>query len=99
MITEHVLVHITSGQESAFEASVAQALPIITAAPGCHQAVVRRQFEDPSTYLLLIDWESVEAHMAFRQSDLFPKWKGWTWAFYDQPAQVSHFHQPFLSQP
>jgi heme-degrading monooxygenase HmoA len=98
LITEHVLVHISAGREAAFEASLADAFPIITSAPGCHGAEARKQYEDSSTYLLLIQWDDVEAHMAFRESELFEKWKELTWVFYDQPASVSHFLPAFLKQ-
>lgn len=98
MITEHVLVHITPGQESAFEESLTQAFPIITAAPGCHGAQARKQHEDQNIYLLLIQWDSVDAHLAFRESESFGDWRELTWPFYDQPAQVSHFFPPFLTQ-
>ena len=47
------------------------ALPIIESAPGCRGAEVRRQVEDPSAYLLLVRWDSVEAHLAFRETGLF----------------------------
>lgn len=99
MITEHALVHVTAGQEATFEASVASALPIITSAPGCHRAEVRKQHEDPNAYLLLVEWDSVEAHLAFRETELFARWKELTWVFYDQPAQVTHFSPPFTTYP
>jgi len=97
VITEHAILQITAGHESAFEASIATALPIIISAPGCHRAEVRRQHEDPKTYLLLVEWDSVEAHMAFRASDLFAPWKELTAVFYDQPSQVTHFLPAFVT--
>ncbi len=97
MITEHALLHITAGQEAAFEASITTALPIILSAPGCHRAEVRRQHEDPNTYLLLVEWDSVEAHMDFRASDRFAPWRELTGVFYDQPSQVTHFLPAFVT--
>ena len=74
------------------------ALPIIEAAPGCHGAVVRRQVEDPSTYLLLVRWESLEAHQAFRDSPLFDAWRDLTHPFYTRRPSVTHFAEP-LERP
>jgi heme-degrading monooxygenase HmoA len=99
VITEHALIHVTEGQKSAFESGLASALAIITSAPGCHRAEVRRQHEDPNQYLLLVEWDNVEAHMAFRESELFAPWKELTWVFYDQPSQVTHFFHPFITYP
>ena len=94
MIVEHALLPVMPGQEDAFEASMRQALPLITSAPKCHGAEVRRQIEDPSTYLLLVQWESVEAHGEFRSSELFNEWKALTHHFYSTPATVTHFGEP-----
>ncbi|MGD1013011.1 MAG: antibiotic biosynthesis monooxygenase family protein [Acidimicrobiales bacterium] len=94
MIVEHALLPVIPGQEDAFEASMRQALPIITSAPKCHGAEVRRQIEDGSIYLLLVQWESVEAHGDFRVSELFSQWKALTHHFYSTPADVKHFFEP-----
>src|ERR1700691_1217028 len=94
MMLEHALLHIKDGEEAAFEASVRTALPIIESAPGCEGAEVRRQAEDGSVYLLLVRWTSIEAHMAFRETDLFVSWRALTQPFYSEPPSVTHFHEP-----
>jgi quinol monooxygenase YgiN len=95
VITEHALLAVTPGHESAFEAAMAQALVIITSAPGCHGATVSRQLEDPSQFLLLVQWESVAAHTEeFRSSELFEKWRALTHPFYVERPVVTHFDSP-----
>ena len=94
MIVEHALLPVIHGHEEAFEASMLEALPIITSAPNCHGAQVRRQVEDGSIYLLLVEWESIDAHSAFRSSELFDQWKALTHHFYSKPADVKHFGEP-----
>jgi heme-degrading monooxygenase HmoA len=94
VIVEHALLHVTAGREEEFEASLARALPIIESAPGCHGAEVRRQVEDPATYLLLVRWTSVEDHRAFRTSELFAPWRELTHSFYAEPPVVTHFAEP-----
>ena len=94
MIVEHALLSVTPGREAAFEASMATALPIIESAPGCHGAQVRRQHEDPSTYLLLVQWTSVEDHFAFRATPLFEQWRERTHPFYAAAPTVTHFNEP-----
>ncbi|MDH2904035.1 MAG: antibiotic biosynthesis monooxygenase [Actinomycetota bacterium] len=91
MIIEHAWLPVTPGREEQFAASIAAALPIIESAPGCHGAEVRRQIENPSTFLLLVRWTSVEAHMDFRSSPSFEAWRAQTHPFYESPATVTHF--------
>ncbi len=95
---EHALLHVTPGREEEFEASMASALPIIESAPHCFGAEVRREEEDPSTYLLLVRWSSVEAHMEFRESPLFTEWRDLTHPFYAERPVVTHFHEPIGRQ-
>ena len=96
MVLEHALLHVTPGRESDFEASMTIALPVITSHHACHGAEVRRQSEDSSIYLLLVWWDSVEAHMDdFRPSPLFEEWRALTHPFYVEKPQVTHFYEPF----
>ncbi len=94
MITEHAWLHVAPGREAEYEAAIAAALPVIESAPGCRGAEVRRQVEDPSAYLLLVAWDSVEAHLAFRETELFATWKALTHGFYDATPVVTHFTEP-----
>ena len=94
MITEHALLPVTAGREREFEDSMREALPIIESAPCCHGAEVRAQVEDPSVYLLLVRWDSVEAHLAFRTTDLFEQWRVRTHPFYSEAPSVTHFNEP-----
>jgi|SRR5580658_5742734 heme-degrading monooxygenase HmoA len=94
MMLEHALLHIKVGEEDAFEASMRKARPIIELAEGCEGAEVRRQAEDDSVYLLLVRWTSIEAHMAFRETELFVSWRELTHHFYSEPPSVTHFHEP-----
>ena len=94
MIIEHAWLHVTPGREAEFEAAIAAALPVIESAPGCRGAEVRRQVEDPSTFLLLVRWDVVEAHLAFRDTDLFETWRRSTHRFYDATPTVTHFTEP-----
>lgn len=91
---EHVLVTVTPGHEEEFEASARIALRILDCAPGCFGAEFRRQEENGSIYLLLIRWATLEAHMAFRESDAFEQWRTLTHPFYVERPTVVHFHDP-----
>ncbi|HVA70249.1 MAG TPA: antibiotic biosynthesis monooxygenase family protein [Acidimicrobiales bacterium] len=94
MILEHALLGIRAGEESAFEKSMRGALPVIESAEGCFGAEVRRQSEDGSVYLLLVRWSSIDAHLAFRETELFTKWRSLTHPYYQETPRVTHFHEP-----
>ncbi len=96
MILEHAMLRVTAGQESAFEASLREALLIIESAEGCHGAEVRRQIENGSEYLLLVRWSSVEEHLAFRETELFTSWRALTAPYYREPPSVTHYLEPLL---
>jgi heme-degrading monooxygenase HmoA len=91
---EHALLAVTPGREEEFETSARLALPILDSATGCFGGEIRRQAEDGSVYLLLIRWESIEAHLAWRETDDFPRWRELTWPFYLERPSVTHFHEP-----
>ncbi len=91
MVREHALMHVTPGQEAAFEAVLPEALGVITSAPGCHRAEVHRGIESPSDFLLLVWWDSVEAHQAFRDSELFPVWRSHVQPHWAELPVVEHF--------
>jgi heme-degrading monooxygenase HmoA len=94
MMLEHALLAVTPGREEEFEASARLALPLLDVAAGCLGGEFRRQEEDGSVYLLLIRWESIEAHMAWRETDDFRRWRELTWPFYRERPRVTHFHEP-----
>jgi heme-degrading monooxygenase HmoA len=94
MMLEHALLYVKDGEEDDFEASMRTALPIIESAEGCGGAEVRRQAENDSIYLLLVRWTSIDAHMAFRETDLYVSWRALTHPFYAKTIDVTHFHDP-----
>lgn len=94
MMLEHVVVAVTPGREEEFEASARQALPLLDAALGCSGGEFRRQEENGSLYLLLIRWTTIDAHMAWRETDDFERWRELTHPFYSERPVVTHFHEP-----
>ncbi len=94
MMLEHVVVTVTAGRESEFEASALEALPLLDTAEGCFGGEFRREEEDGTRYLLLIRWASIEAHMAWRETEDFARWRELTHPFYVERPVVTHFHEP-----
>jgi heme-degrading monooxygenase HmoA len=92
VIREHALLPVTPGREAEFEAAMRAALPFIAATEGFIDLSVSRSLETPNEYLLLVTWESVEAHTkGFRGSDRYPRWRAALHHFYDPMPVVEHF--------
>ena len=92
MIQEHAILSIVPGDEAAFERAFATARTLIEASPGFLGLTLSRGVESPSTYLLLVQWESVDAHeIGFRGSPAYEEWRSLLHHFYDPFPVVEHF--------
>lgn len=92
MILEVAPLHIRSGQSEAFETAFREAQLIVSGMPGYISHELQRCLERPNEYLLLVRWESVEAHeVGFRRSPEYGEWKALLHRFYDPFPTVSHF--------
>jgi heme-degrading monooxygenase HmoA len=93
VITEHVLLPVIPGQEAEFEAAFGQARPIIAAMPGFVSLSLSRSIETPNTYLLLVEWETLEDHtVGFRGSGAYQQWRSLLHRFYEPFPVVEHFN-------
>lgn len=92
MILEHAILPVRPGAEEDFEAAFAQARPLIAGRPGCLAVSLHRSIETPNEYLLLVAWETVEAHTeGFRRSPEYDDWRRPLHGFYDPFPVVGHF--------
>jgi heme-degrading monooxygenase HmoA len=99
VITEHALLPVVPGREEAFEAALREAVAIIGAARGFRGLSVTRGVERPSTYLLVVEWDSLEDHTeGFRGSPAYDEWRALLHSFYDPFPVVQHF-TPVLTHP
>jgi heme-degrading monooxygenase HmoA len=91
-ILEHVLLPIIPGRETEFEDAFAAVRHLPTEIEGFQSLALSRGIESPSTYLLLIEWDSVEAHeKGFRGSAQYVEWKAALHHLYDPFPVVEHF--------
>lgn len=92
MILEHALLPVVPGREADFEAAFAEAKAIISAMPGFVDLRLSRSIETPNEYLLLVHWQSVEAHeQGFRGSPEYERWRALLHHFYEPFPVVEHF--------
>ncbi|HWU12306.1 MAG TPA: antibiotic biosynthesis monooxygenase family protein [Streptomyces sp.] len=96
MVIEHAELTITPGREAAFEEAFTRGHRVIAKAPGYRWARLVRQVEKPSTYLLLVGWETIEAHtVEFRESELFAQWRGAVAEYFAASPGVTHYENPW----
>jgi heme-degrading monooxygenase HmoA len=94
MITEHATLPVIPGREEEFEAAFAEAKRLIAASPGFRGLTLSRCMERPSSYLLLVEWETLEAHkVGFRDSPAYDEWRAALHHFYSPPATVEHYER------
>ena len=92
MVLEHALLDVIPGLEVEFEKAFSRAREIISKSPGFISLRVVRGIERPSSYLLLVEWESLEDHtIGFRQSARYSEWRELLHHFYDPFPIVEHF--------
>lgn len=92
MILEVAILNIRPGQNALFETAFAQAQTIISASPGYLSHQLQKCVEIETQYILLVQWESVEAHeIGFRQSAGYQEWKKLLHHFYDPFPAVHHY--------
>ena len=92
MIREVAVLDVRSGDEEAFEAAFAEAKGLISRADGFHLLSLERCVEVPNRYLLLVEWETLEAHTeGFRGSADYQRWRELLHHFYDPFPTVEHY--------
>jgi len=92
MVLEVAIFDVHPGQEDQFVAAYRTAREVLATTPGCRSVRMTRGIESPSRFVLLVEWDSVEAHeQNFRGTDRFTTWRGHIGPFFAAPPTVEHF--------
>ena len=96
MIREHAILDVIPGEEARFEQAFAEAKSIIASMPGFAALTLDRCVEQPTRYLLLVEWERLEDHTeGFRGSPEYEQWRALLHHFYEPFPVVDHY-EPLL---
>jgi len=91
MIREVARIEIDPIDADRFEAAAAQAIPHFRAADGCRSFRLDRSVDRPGHYLLVVGWDSVDAHVTgFRNSPGFQAWRALVGPFFTAAPDVDH---------
>ena len=92
MVLEVALIDVLPGSEDDFAAAYAKAREILIGTLGCQSVRMTRGVETPERFILLVEWESVDAHLDnFRATERFTTWRGLIGPYFDGPPRVEHF--------
>jgi heme-degrading monooxygenase HmoA len=92
MIVEIAMLTAKPGMEDQFREGLRAARPVIARAFGYLGSVFHQGIEEPTSFLLRIEWESLEAHtIGFRQGPLFPEWRSHFQHLLEGPPRVTHY--------
>jgi heme-degrading monooxygenase HmoA len=96
MILEAAILDVVPGKEKEFEEAFVKASPIIASTKGYSSHQLQQCMEVPNRYLLLVQWETLEAHtVGFRKSPKYQEWKQLLHHFYNPFPTVQHYELIF----
>jgi heme-degrading monooxygenase HmoA len=99
VILERAIFAVKPGEEQDFETAMEQAKDVISQSGGFRSFRLQRGIEQPSSYLLLIEWDSVEDHMqGFRESELFVRWRELIGPYFAAAPEVEHYHAAVVTK-
>lgn len=83
---------VSSGSAAEFVRAFRSVRDVLATTPGCRSVRMTAGIESPDRFVLLVEWDSVEAHeQNFRGSDRFGRWRAAIGPFFAQPPRVEHF--------
>ena len=90
MVLEVALFDVTD--PAGFEAAYQEGRALIEGTDGCRSVRMTHGVESPNRFVLLVEWDSVEAHETnFRATDDFGRWRGLVGPYFATPPLVEHF--------
>lgn len=100
MVLELADITVLPGTDEEFAAAVREGIRYVADTPGFRSARLTRGIETPGRFVLLIEWDSVEAHtVGFRQSENFGRWREHIGPFLDGDPRVEHLDDVALPGP
>jgi heme-degrading monooxygenase HmoA len=89
MIVEIALLTAKPELEDELREALRTARPVIARAPGYVDSVFHQGLAEPSSFILRIEWETLEAYTeSFHQSELLTEWHGHFYHLLAGPPKV-----------
>lgn len=91
MVLEVAEFDVQPGTEADFEAGYRDVVGALRQSPGLLSVRMTHGVESPTRFVLLVEWESLSDHQAFRDSDRYSTWRGGISRYFAGPPRVEHF--------
>jgi quinol monooxygenase YgiN len=92
MVVEYIRYRIETARGDEFEGAYARAASSLEASSHCLAYEVARGVEDPASYVVRIEWDSVEGHeQGFRMSPEFREFFAAVKPFFDDIDEMRHY--------
>lgn len=89
---EYIRYRIDASRSDAFERAYAEGGRVLRASPHCLAFEVGRGVEEPESYIVRIEWDSVEGHeQGFRKSPEFGDFFAVVKPFFDDIHEMRHY--------
>jgi quinol monooxygenase YgiN len=94
MVVEYIRYRIDAARGDEFERAYAQAALSLEASSHCYAYEVARGVEDSNSYVVRIEWDSVEGHeQGFRKSPEFREFFAAVKPFFDDIEEMRHYER------
>lgn len=91
MLIERAELLIREGQEDGFSAAMKnQGIGMLASVPGVISVNLGRGVENPSKFMLLVEWENMDAHIAFNKAPVCGQFRALIRPF-SQGGSMEHF--------
>jgi heme-degrading monooxygenase HmoA len=92
VIVEYTRYQVADGQQSALERAYEQAQSVLVTSPHCLSYELSHCLEDPTFYVLRIEWDSLDGHLqGFRQSAEFQTFMQAVGPFFSAVREMRHY--------
>jgi heme-degrading monooxygenase HmoA len=92
MVVEIAVLKAKAGAADALRDGLRSARPVIARAPGYRGSVFYQGVESPESFILRVEWDTLEAHMRdFRQSALLAEWRSHFYHLLEGTPTVTHY--------
>lgn len=94
MVVEYIRYRVGEGREREFERSYAEASEALDVSPNCLAYEVSRCAEEPTVFVVRIEWDSAEGHLeGFRRSPDFRRFLQAVRPFFDYIEEMRHYER------
>lgn len=90
-VIEKVELPVAEDKADEFEAVLTKAVEMLLAPGGCRTLTVGRGIERPHVFLVTATWDSVDHHMAFRETPEMAEFVGAIKSYLTGPTGMEHF--------